>query len=205
MGRPRTTPMRSNEEAAELAWRHRKLAARYAAKIRRPREDFADLNQAAFMGLMRAAKSYNPALGYTFSTYASGWMKDEIRLVRRLSYLIQIPAYFWSREPGRYRAFAEQARREFDRLSIWPMGREPKEPVVKDSPPAWLAGDPLADLAAAIDSLTERQRAVIERRLMGLKPRRIAEDLGIARRTVCDLEHRGIEALRKILTTNNAA
>ena len=56
------------------------LAKPYQARIQRSSSlEFADLLQAGTIGLIRAVEKFDPALGYSFSTYASWWIRQSIR------------------------------------------------------------------------------------------------------------------------------
>lgn len=51
-----------------------------------------DLIQEGNMGLMHAAKKFNPDLGYQFSTYASWWIRNQIeRAIYNKKNLIRVP------------------------------------------------------------------------------------------------------------------
>jgi len=53
-----------------------------------------DLIQEGNIGLMRATQTFNWRLGYKFSTYATGWIRQAItRALPGLEYMIHIPCY----------------------------------------------------------------------------------------------------------------
>lgn len=56
------------------------IAKPYHARIQRSAAlEFSDLLQAGSIGLIRAVEKFDPALGYSFSTYASWWIRQSIR------------------------------------------------------------------------------------------------------------------------------
>jgi RNA polymerase sigma factor (sigma-70 family) len=56
------------------------IAKPYQARIQRTSTlEFADLLQAGSIGLIRAVEKFDPSLGYSFSTYASWWIRQSIR------------------------------------------------------------------------------------------------------------------------------
>ena len=56
------------------------IAKPYQARIQRSSSlEFADLLQAGTIGLIRAVEKFDPSLGYSFSTYASWWIRQSIR------------------------------------------------------------------------------------------------------------------------------
>ncbi len=56
------------------------IAKPYIARIQQSASlEFADLLQAGSIGLIRAVEKFDPSLGYSFSTYASWWIRQAIR------------------------------------------------------------------------------------------------------------------------------
>lgn len=61
------------------------------------RVDRQDLIQSANVGLMRAARDFDPGRGTRFCTYAGYWIKHEIRrFCRERCSVIHIPSYVWA-------------------------------------------------------------------------------------------------------------
>lgn len=61
--------------------------------------DFADLIQEGNLGLMRAARGFDAAFGYKFSTYATWWIKQSIgRALSNKAPLIRIPIHAANQE-----------------------------------------------------------------------------------------------------------
>ena len=55
------------------------LASYWANKFSGRGLEIADLQQEAVLGLIHAIKKFNPQLGYTFSTYASIWIRKYLQ------------------------------------------------------------------------------------------------------------------------------
>ncbi|MGW3451130.1 sigma-70 family RNA polymerase sigma factor [Streptomyces sp. NPDC001076] len=70
--------------------------------------DYEDLFQAGVLGLMRAARKFDPAMGNKFSTYATWWVRQQItRAIADEGALIRIPVHM--HEQMRKVAAAERA------------------------------------------------------------------------------------------------
>lgn len=54
-------------------------------------EEFADLTQTAYFGLVEAVQHYDSGKGYKFTTYAADWIKQAIRRYLTESGLVRIP------------------------------------------------------------------------------------------------------------------
>ncbi|WP_287368293.1 sigma-70 family RNA polymerase sigma factor, partial [Mesorhizobium sp.] len=94
MARPRSKPFltREQEQALAIRWRdhrdeaalhqiveaHRPLVLTIAKKFARSPVPSEDLIQEGNVGLMIAAKKFEPERGLRFSTYAQWWVRHEI-------------------------------------------------------------------------------------------------------------------------------
>jgi RNA polymerase primary sigma factor len=59
-----------------------------------PSLDVEDYHSAGFIGLIRAAEKFDPALGYRFTTYATHWIRQSIgRMIESEGLLIRLPSH----------------------------------------------------------------------------------------------------------------
>jgi RNA polymerase sigma factor (sigma-70 family) len=59
-----------------------------------PSLDVEDYHSAGFIGLIRAAEKFDPALGYRFTTYATHWIRQSIgRMIENEGLLIRLPSH----------------------------------------------------------------------------------------------------------------
>ncbi|MCE5388676.1 MAG: sigma-70 family RNA polymerase sigma factor [Acidithiobacillus sp.] len=78
---------------ALLILSHLPLIKSISRQYRGKGEDFEDLVQEGYLGLMKAAKRYEKGHNARFSTYASLWVQESMRLAVIRSRLIRLPDY----------------------------------------------------------------------------------------------------------------
>jgi len=121
--------VRSTEERNKLVEENQRLAAwgvsRYAKNaVRHDQDLFEDLRQAAFLGLLRAAESWDPSLG-TFASYASDWIRQKVwRELVRVRGVIRLP----------YNIKGEEKRQARMRTQIEPMPPDAQHPHYTETP-----------------------------------------------------------------------
>lgn len=91
-----------NKQAAQdLCIKNKRMVDKYVAAYQKKygnRLDFEDLEQVGFMGLMRAARKFEPRQGYSFTTYAVWWIKQAIsREIMENGYAIRLPIHMIER------------------------------------------------------------------------------------------------------------
>ncbi|TYB31947.1 MAG: sigma-70 family RNA polymerase sigma factor [Candidatus Mcinerneyibacterium aminivorans] len=80
------------EDYHEVIRSNLKLVISIAKKYTKSGYPFEDLIQEGNIGLIKAAKKFNPDLGYQFSTYACWWIRNQIqRAIYNKKNLIRIP------------------------------------------------------------------------------------------------------------------
>lgn len=150
------------------------IAGPYARRSRVEVEDseqFAD----GCLGLLSAKRCFDPSLGYQFSTYAS-------RCIR-----VSILQGYHRRSETR-----KLGGRKYEPLSEETLvGEEGLEPAIE--------ADEIKSLRSAIQKLDPKERAVIEMRLEGRKLREIADDFGLSKQRVQQIDGRSRIHLRQFL------
>lgn len=79
-----TDPRQINRAKDRLIRSYTKFVCKFAhfyfyKTVRQSYNSFDDLMQEGFMALMRAADKYDPNYGVAFATYASGWIRSQMR------------------------------------------------------------------------------------------------------------------------------
>jgi RNA polymerase primary sigma factor len=101
----------------ELARHNLKLVVRFAKRYRGLGLPFLDLIQEGNLGLLRAAEKFDPARGFSFSTYGVWWIEQAVvRAIQNQARAVRVPAHVYDRQL-RYRAVADELRKS--------RGREP--------------------------------------------------------------------------------
>ena len=76
-------PCQTNTKDTPLTPEQSRLAKRRAKACRAVGDDAEMLRSASFLGLVRAARSFRPELGYRFTTWANACREQEIRFERQ--------------------------------------------------------------------------------------------------------------------------
>lgn len=108
---------RAGDEKAkrELVEANLKLVVSVAKYYRRAGMSLSDLVQEGNFGLFTAIEAFDPELGYRFSTYAVGWIRQAItRAIEKQGRTIRIPSYIIQAE----RNWRKNLGSEYDLLSI---------------------------------------------------------------------------------------
>jgi RNA polymerase sigma factor (sigma-70 family) len=114
-----------------------KLVVKFAKRYRGLGLPFLDLIQEGNLGLLRAAEKFDPARGFTISTYGVWWIEQAVvRAIQNHARTVRVPAHVYDRQL-RYRAVAREMRQYH--------GREPTR----------------AELAAALDLSTHDLELVV--------------------------------------------
>jgi RNA polymerase sigma factor (sigma-70 family) len=187
------------DDLGVMVKKHEGLVKAIAERYRRRsngRADFDDLYQAGMLGLIHAARRFEPARGLKFSTYASYCIKGYVvKELKQAVDVIRIPDGVRGEERARLREL----------LSPKHLPRDPRAAFL-DAP-----GDVEDRLAvrrgeqaearerveALLRHVDPRQREVIERRAHGETLTEIGEDFGVCRERVRQLESKAHGRMRK--------
>ena len=106
----------------ELVSRNLRLVLDVARRYKTPGASLEDLVQEGTIGLIKAARKFDPERGFRFSTFAHWWIRQAIsRFVKGPTRLIRLPEYLQDRIARAFRARED--------LSV-DLGREPSEAEV---------------------------------------------------------------------------
>jgi RNA polymerase primary sigma factor len=161
-----------------------------------------DLIQSGNKALMRAAKRFDPDLGWQFSTLASGAIKRELsRAAFELPAIVHIPVYLKGVE-GLTKAFTQTDAESFSAvdpdescglIDFIGASDDPEYAVIDD------ADERSAKLAAidkAIDMLEGRARDVMRARIAGETLISIGNRYGVCRERIRQIEERSMRLIR---------
>ncbi|BCX82476.1 hypothetical protein MIT9_P2062 [Methylomarinovum caldicuralii] len=178
-----------------------RLVVREACRYRRQRDSLLlDLIQEGNLGLLRAARKFDPGRGGRFSTYAVHWIR---LFIDRAAHRISTPLTMSLDEAGRRR----REGRTIPSLSLDdPRAPENLGELLRTDDTALWADLDRARLAALIeqglDTLNRREAEILKLRF-GLKDEQIrtlqhiADRLGVSRERVRQIEKAALEKLRR--------
>lgn len=181
------------------------------------REDFF---AAGCVGLVKAWRRYDPALGTAFSTYAVpvilGELRRHLRQVRAPRVPRSVRELVWRAREVRARLAQEEGREPTVKEVAALLGVAAADLVAAEEaclPPrpleeqrgaavalGGMGDEESLDLALALGKLEPRERAVIEGRYFrDLTQEELAARLGISQSQVCRLEQKALRRLRELL------
>ena len=171
-----------------FAWN---IAWAYYRRRNNCRLSLDDLRRAGEMGLVLASQRFDPLMGWKFSTYATYWIKQNIRRELELS----ARHGFSTMPPDVYPTRIENGQSYKDSSlpdlpDVEPSREErPGDTLESDEYYRWL-----------LDKLPDRLRSIVAKRVDGMTLREIADELGVCRERVRQLEERALNILRKRVT-----
>ena len=213
------------EAVNELARANLRLVAKYAFKMFNGKCPVADLVQEGNVGLMRAARKFDPARNCKFSTLAVWWIRQAIRKYRKeKSGIISIPVYVTDSEASAktYRRSLKKKttkaayddKRDAARIAAGivsldhPLDPGQRRPLFSQLPSPEnkpLDFDQLATLFIALGKLDDRAQTVIRLRF-GLADGgpltldQISQMISMTRERMRQIQNEALETLRKLLT-----
>lgn len=161
------------QEQRELASANIRLVRWTVARLRLPVfVERDDAEASGYIGLCRAAQSFDPARG-TFATYAQAWIRKYALGAKREAMLVKVPAPLLGREATRHRTYP-WARTVLD--AKWftcdhLLAPEAEEPDT----------GPVDRLRVAIATLQHKQREAVANFLAGRTSVELAREEGISR------------------------
>lgn len=203
--------LRLDADQQKLVEDNRWLAINYAMKRASGKPYYDDFLSEAFIGLIRAAKDYDPTT-YAFSTYAYRWMIHRtMRFVCELVPIVKVPAYLRydskvitkSRanyvDRGKAVAAAAAKCSPFNEMFDSPthLGSDPKEIAETADDIRWLR--------AQLGTLSERDQQVMSMRMAGNTLKVIGEAVGVTRERVRQIERETIARFRESARVGGAA
>lgn len=216
---------RNGEEHAwqRLVQSNLRLVVKIAKRYQYGAASLEDLIEEGNIGLMEAARRFDPTRGVRFGSYASWWIRKYIRASvsrHRLQAGFPVEAQPTSLSgSGGWKPTAPRPRsngamllwRRILSFDEFPRGSSGKHPIESRVP----AGDPGPDeqvndlqvaqcLHGVLDLMSEREREILEARhgLSGRAPmslQQIADSMGCTREWVRQLEQRALSRARNIL------
>lgn len=176
--------MLTQEERQRLVEGNLPLVTFIVKKYADGRMEFEDMFQIGCVGLVSAANTFDPELGYKFSTYAGSRITTELykefRLEKRRNRAIVLSL----EQPN----LIDEDIRLMDTIPT----EDTTESVVKSEFDSYLRG--------CINKLPERWGAVLSYRyLRGMTQREVSKILGVSQTQVSRLEGKALKAMRKFI------
>lgn len=210
------------DDAHKLVTSNLRYVVRIALEYRNYGCKLSDLIQEGNMGLMVAVKKFNPEKGYRLITYATWWIRAFIQdyilktrgLVRKGSRALKRKLFYRSAPSG---GAEEKAAEDFNvdarELSLDATLADEKttrmEMLEDESPGSEeivsgreARGLVKKELTRALARLNERERMVVEKRVMADEPtslQGIGDELGVTRERVRQIEGQALKKLKKAL------
>ncbi len=166
----------------------------------------ADLVQAGSMGVMKALTKFDPEIGVKFSTYAIWWIRQRIgREIAERRNTIYTPKHGYKHKRQEYTENIERANfvLSLDVLSHSKLNGEGqlKDLIVDACPPpdeVATRNETAVRVQQLMQSLLPHERRIIEMRFMeGVILQDVADQLGISRERVRQIEAKALQRMRR--------
>jgi RNA polymerase sigma-32 factor len=194
-----------------LVLAHAPLAEKFARKYGKGR-DIDDVRQDAYIGLMQAARKFEPERGHRFATYAVHWMRASIFDAIIDGDEIRNPQTAAGRS-ARLRGVSMASVVSIE-TPVSPDGLTLGDTLVSDDPnPEEIVANAVdldrrsAGIDAAVDSLDPRSADIVRRRYLLDDPQTLGEvgdDYRISRERVRQIESKALKVLAKRLNPRSA-
>jgi RNA polymerase sigma factor (sigma-70 family) len=192
------------------------FVVRVASEFRNLGLPMEDLINEGNLGLLEAAKRYEPSRGFKFTTYAVWWIRKSIlKALGEQTRVVRVPAYHIRQRKERHRSGSRDMlpQASLREISLDERIGEDRDMSLGDrladsahrSPEASLLGSEAQQLVEeAIGQLSAQQRTVIQYRfgLAGERPlvlKQIGDRLGISRERVRQIEVQAKDRMRRYL------
>lgn len=213
---------RNIDDAHRLVTSNLRYVIRIALEFRNYGVRLADLVQEGNIGLMVAVKKFNPYKGYRLITYATWWIRASIQdfilkstgLVRRGSKALKKKLFYKSStvaadaQPQSDVAAADLSLNSSvsgdpndtaTHLDLLRDGRPGQEDLVAEAQERAIAKK---EVSTAIERLSDKERFVVEKRVMAEEPESLQEigaRLGLTRERVRQIEAQALKKLKQAL------
>lgn len=196
------------------------MAAKFSARYKL---DLDDIESVALEGILHAMERFDPKKGVRFSTYAGHWVQQRMQRERFSSNLIRVPIYHikngnalddkTKRTQELYEEQANAALRPKLSLSnIDDEGSNYRRNMIEPIDPAITSDDEVAEreekqkniqwVRNGLKLLSERHRVILEMRSRGCILQEVADELGISRERVRQIERVAKKKLECVLKQN---